>query len=334
MAAASVVVSHSYPLALGVGAAEPLTHLLGYDLGKAAVKVFFAVSGYLILQSFERSKPIDFWMARAFRIVPALAVASAVMAFVVGPIFTTDDGYFSRTATWFYPLLSLGFPPLPLTLPGVFDGLPHPGVNGPLWTLHYEVACYLALFVAGLAGILKPTRYSFFLVAYALFYIAERGSPYATLSLPFVVGMTLHRYKTRLSLAGTLLLVLFAGLASAAKIWPVEASAIALSYTFLWLGFVRTPALWPFNRLGDYSYGVYIYGWPIQQVIMSAYPGTSPASLMLSSLGLCVPIAVLSWHMVEGPAMNLKVRLMRGRDLPKDAAERGSRNEYSLSIGD
>jgi len=117
-------------LALGAGAPEPLENFLGFSLGTAALKYFFAISGYFILASFMRCKSrYDYIAARVFRIAPALAVASFILAFVVGPLFTVLpwQSNFAHPAPWLYvPLTTTIFVPHD-DLPGILANNIYPG---------------------------------------------------------------------------------------------------------------------------------------------------------------------------------------------------------------
>jgi len=67
--------------------------------------------------------------------------------------------------------------------------------------------------------------------------------------------------------------------------------------------------VWPaFNRVGDYSYGVYVYSFPIQQTLVQRIPGIDPMPLFGLGLALSLAIAAVSWHYLERPALGLKSR--------------------------
>ena len=149
IAAAAVVVSHAYPLAAR-NADEPLVRLSGGQttLGTLAVTTFFALSGYLITQSWLRRRDLGaFAAARALRILPGLAVVVALTVFVYGPLLTTLPvlRYFVKYETVRY-LGAVALWHMPFTLPGVLEDVPFTARgNGSLWTLWYEVVCYAAI---------------------------------------------------------------------------------------------------------------------------------------------------------------------------------------------
>src|SRR5262249_40258257 len=145
LAALAVLVSHAYPIALGPGTPEPLARVLGINLGEVAVLMFFAISGYFIFQSFYNKRSIfEFVFARILRIYPALLAALVLSVFVLGPLFTnlTLVAYFSDPQTLLYIPRNLRLWPMQYGLPGVFEDHGYPAVNGSLWTLAFEVACY------------------------------------------------------------------------------------------------------------------------------------------------------------------------------------------------
>ena len=285
IAASAVIVSHSFPLSLGMAAIEPAHGLIApLDLGKAAVRVFFVISGFFILQSFDRrSSAAAFALARSARIIPALLIVLAVTS----------------------ALASLGLS---------FAENPFPNaVNGSLWTLYYEVVCYCVLALAGLCGLYKNGRFPAFLIAFGMVYAAIqfRVLPlklaYAYLSLPFVFGMAIYHFRRNIPLGWPVAL----GLTTVAIAAPSDATwSLALGYCALWFG---ATASWlrPYNRLGDYSYGTYIFAWPVQQIVALLMPGIGPFGMMLIALPTVWVLGVLSWHFVERPALETVKRWSR-----------------------
>lgn len=296
LAAAAVIVSHSYAL---VGLPEPLAGTLGYTLGELAVKVFFAVSGYLIYKSWSRSTFPRYLQARMMRLFPALLCVSLAMLLAIGPILTGAPDYWSNPVTWQFLPRSLLLPSQTPDLPGLFVGSPVPRTNGPLWTLHFEFAWYLIVAILGAIGAYR------FLPAWVLLFAAVyvlAPNFYTWFGLPFVVGMIMAHYdhRPRGLVAILLIEIAFAGYYVG---FGVELSTIALSYLTLWAGLKVTPAIQQYNRLGDYSYGIYIYGWPVQQVLRPFIPD-DPVALAAASILATLPFAVASWHLVEERALS------------------------------
>src|ERR1700722_5394146 len=205
LAAIAVLVSHAHPIAFGQGTTEPLEDLLGMSLGTLAVLTFFAISGYFISQSFQNKRSaLEFAIARGLRVFPGLLVVLLLTVFLLGPIFTELDlvEYFSNRETILYIPRNLRLWPLQYDLPGVFDKNPLPkAINGSLWSLAYEVACYVMVAVVGTIGFASNChRFAVFLIAYATFYVAALPILHShiehltilrnvhLLSLPFVIG--------------------------------------------------------------------------------------------------------------------------------------------------
>lgn len=301
-AALAVVVSHSWPLSLGNIVPDPVAPLFGFSLGSAAVKVFFAVSGFLIYQSWERSNLARFALARFLRIWPALFVVSFVTAFIVGPLLTTEARYFDLQTLAFVPLSVMVLPPdfLPL-LPGVFETTPHAGPAGTQWTLHFEVVCYAIL---ALAALLSRGPFLIFAVGVVAVHLIYPTN-YTALGLPFLMGACIARYRLPLARSAFMAVLLFSAACYAVGQFQTESASLAIGYGALLFGNQTTPGLSEFNRLGDYSYGIYLWGWPIQQML--AESGIrDPYFMMLFAIPLSITAGALSWRFVERPAMALR----------------------------
>jgi peptidoglycan/LPS O-acetylase OafA/YrhL len=320
IAASSVIVSHSANLSRAWDTPDPLYTLIGIDLGATAVLAFFAISGYFISLSFERrTSNFGFVLARVTRIIPALLVVSLTCAFVIGPLFTAEplSGYFSDRKVWLYPLENISIVGIleAIGLPGVFMNNPTPEVvNGPLWTLFFEATCYAGLFLTGVLGLLRRKRFAVLVLAWLPAYLIARYGPwpqlkyFAIFSLPFVVGMGVYHFRAWGICNGRVALALFA--AAFALIVTghgiEELWSVAIAYGVLWLGFARAPALLPYNKLGDFSYGTYIWGFPAGQVVAALSPGIGIPAMIALTLPLGVLCGALSWYCVERPALELR----------------------------
>ena len=221
LAAGAVIVSHAYALPTGSWQ-EPFSEY-GFTLGGLAVSAFFTLSGFLISASFERRPGlVEFGLARALRIMPALAVVTVLTALVLGPLVTSlpAGDYLRDRRTWLYVPQALSLRWLVFSLPGVFDTLRFHVVNGPLWTLYYEVTCYVGLALALRAEMAVKRAPSWLIFAlYVPLYLllAYGGGPrhadaltYAQLSLPFVLGMAAYRFRARIPASGMIAAALVA----------------------------------------------------------------------------------------------------------------------------
>jgi peptidoglycan/LPS O-acetylase OafA/YrhL len=300
--AAAVIVSHAWPLALGPGAPEPLSLATGHSLGGWAVLLFFFLSGLLVSGSAERRSLRAFWAARARRLLPGLGAALLVtlalaLASGASPSAPEASLWFARALT----LVSIEH-----RLPGAFAGNPYPEVvNGPLWSLFHEVAAYALCLLLVRAGVLRHRGALAGLVAVAAALAVGHGhlpghlpgrlATFAPLFAAFAAGMAVHALRARLPVTLPAALACLA----AAVLLPAPLAAAALGCAALVLA-LRAPAL-PLGA--DVSYGLYIYGWPVAQMIVHLRPGLAPAELAVLGLATTLPFAVASWHLVERPAL-------------------------------
>lgn len=330
LAAALVLVSHAYPLSGATD--EPLEHLAGFSMGHLAVDVFFAVSGFLVTGSLLGRRSLgDFLRARALRIFPALAASALLTAFAIGAAQTTLPllAYLRHPDTWSYALRNATCWPWKLAygLPGVFANLPVRGVvNGSLWSLPFELDMYAALALAGLLAFMGP-RLLGERVLHALVIVAAVAltAAYAAneqlgfwqgfgrlqglrLSALFATGAAFRVLRERVPLAGGAFVAALAAFAFA--LWRGHAwmalYPVSLEYLVLWLAVVPAGFVRNWNRLGDYSYGFYLWAFPVQQCVMAWRPGTSRIALTALAAVPTLALAVLSWHLLESPMLALK----------------------------
>ena len=123
-------------------------------------------------------------------------------------------------------------------------------------------------------------------------------------------GASLHLLRDRVPLSGSACAIAAAALVAVLR-WQgyaLVAYPLLLSYVVLWLALVPAGVLRRYNRLGDYSYGFYLWQFPIQQWVVLTHPGITQVSLLLGSLPAALALAVASWHLVERPALALKER--------------------------
>ncbi len=327
-AASAVILGHSILLS------GQRTSSLGWSLGYAAVNCFFVISGFLVCRSFcLRGNLRDYLACRTLRLYPALLIAVAFCVFGVGLWMTpVDPATFlgheqTRRFLWHNSLLFVG--QVEIHLPGLFSRNPYPGqVNAPLWTLQYELGCYLLLALLGAPtlllaaarreSILRAIVTLLALVCMALFLANVASSTPETgivangvrLGAMFFSGAALYlwRQHIRLSHSAALLLVIVIVILALSP-WRspfVVTTWLALPYLLLYLAYVPGGALRCFNRLGDYSYGLYVFAFPLQQLLVWYLSGINAPTLFLASMTCTLPLAMLSWHCVEKPALALK----------------------------
>lgn len=318
-AALCVVLSHSYALSTGNPANEPLFLWLGMSLGRLAVEVFFVTSGFLVCGSLLGHGGLRrFAMARAFRIFPALVVAVLLTAFVLGPAVSKVPlrEYLSSYDVWSYVLrcstIIFGHQN---TLLDVFEGNVFPEtVNGSLWSLRYEIAMYAALMVAWIScakskkvfGLVTVAIAAAFVLLYVGFSVGlgKTGDGYykaLKLSALFAIGACIrtHASKIPLSKRWLSLSILLLAIGTVNKDLFRVLSTVALPYAVIALAYSR-PVV---TLKDDYSYGVYIFSFPVQQAIMYTLDFTVPLALFFESASITLLLAYLSWHFVEKKAI-------------------------------
>lgn len=289
-----------------------------------AVRGFFVISGFLVYKSFERSSHVlDFLRRRFRRVWPALIALVLLTVFVLGPIVTDQNAthYFSKGATWRYAAMpiTIVLGQVPYDLPGVFDKVPHPGiVNGSLWTIAYEVLFYMA--TAGLFVLKRSTKalrivvLGAFMVCLVLRTAVDIGSLQLSGGIPFTAftwwgvadmgvfysaGCVMAAWPIGAHANGRLLL----GLALVCMLLTMWLRVYPLAEGVLLPVLVISAAHAPIGsgaRSGaiDVSYGTYLWGYPIQQVLMTAH-AWRPLELAALSVPLALAAGWLSWRMVE-----------------------------------
>lgn len=311
LAATGVMVSHAYPLALGAETPEPFeTFLKGDNLGRACVFAFFSISGFYIARSFLRKRDgRAFMQARLLRLYPALLAMLLLTALAAGLGLSSAPGLWQEVPGYVLRGLTLfGYS----SLPGMFLDNPLPqALNGSLWTLPYELLFYCAVLGFGLLGLFD--RKPLFLSVAALFIVSYYLGPMLTgryyvisilyLGLPFLVGFCFYLWQDRIPLSPEIAVAL-AVCVLVLRPTPLflPAFVVALAYAVFYLGFARIPGALAYNRLGDYSYGMYIYAFPVQQTV-AEMGGLTPLSNLALAFPITLTLAVLSWHFIEAPAL-------------------------------
>ncbi len=328
LAASAVILSHSVLISNGKDTIEPLETLSGYTLGDHAVNVFFAMSGFLVCKSLlSRNDLAAYVSARFLRIVPGLFFMGVLSALVLGPIATNLPliEYFTNSQSWYYaPLIgSLIADPLNQYLPGVFSNNPFPDfINGPLWTLRYEAIAYIGLVIAAFIGFFTTSgRYmallgliSIVFIAYAFYNPAPESRSaldhLMRFGLIFILGSGFYMLREYITLRLPVVAILL-GLTIILHDTPLYQGALLVftAYASFWIAFVPKGFIRKFNRLGDYSYGLYIYGWPVAQALAMAFPGIAPPELFILGYALSLPFAIASWHLIESPALAMRFAL-------------------------
>jgi peptidoglycan/LPS O-acetylase OafA/YrhL len=325
MLASLVVVSHSWLLS-GSGRQPELG---GVALGTWAVIGFFGLSGFLITRSRLSSRSAtSYYRNRALRIVPGFLACILVIAFVLAPVSLLLDGggSYSLTSAFSYVLTNLPFSPQFAAQKGIETtllGLPVTGYwNGPLWTLFWEACCYLLVgvivsvvsrrWLSWAIGVLFASATIFVVLTTAdVLTLNAWLTPTGPLFAAFFAGSLAYLLRGKIDVSWPFILACVLAIGAAVLVGYAGAF-VALPLVIL---MIRLGDVIPLQRAGsryDISYGIYIYGWPVQQLIAVVAFGTglSVGLFVALSLLLTLPLAVLSSALVERPALRLKSRAL------------------------
>lgn len=320
IAALAVIVSHSFAIA---GFQEPKVGTI--TLGFIGVAIFFALSGYLITASWNNHPRVSAFMGkRVLRIVPGLAGATFFTVFVIGLLFTSlpiKEYLFSReTIEYLNNFLVYG---MSATLPGVFTQNPIPStVNGSLWTLPYEFTAYFAISILGVSLLLRKAKMLVGIFAIIILMAYLVAALNLSFSVPiiglqieplfklfgyFFAGSVLYTLRARVPYSGLLAVALICALFLLKDTYLLYVtSVLAISYLTIYIAYNKKLRAQNFGKYGDFSYGMYIYSFPIQQSIIASLPKASPAAVFIIALPISLFMAAMSWHFIEAPALSLK----------------------------
>lgn len=318
--AIAVIFSHSFPLGVGRDSGEPLFRATHGQItfGTLAVDWFFVISGFLITQSWHNSKGAwSYLKKRVRRIYPGFLAAMIVGAVVIVPLGGGDFPFNIRN------IIVFAGRALSLSLPhayGAFAANPFPSViNGSAWSIPYEFCCYLLIAVLGVTHLISGRRFilSFFigsLIAALIIVLAgwtpDIALPYglgrllrlAELIPIYLSGVVFYVYRARIPIDWRLAIFSVLGLCVAALVPFGMTLALPIfgSYLLFFLAFNRSMRISGITKFGDLSYGVYLYAFPIQQLIVfKVGHSISPFLLFALALPPALVAGALSWTLVE-----------------------------------
>jgi peptidoglycan/LPS O-acetylase OafA/YrhL len=299
---------------------------VGFSLGEMGLDMLFVTSGFLVTASLVvRQDLIAYLWARILRVYPGMWVMLVLTVFVLAPALTSlpRGDYYTSPLTWeYFRKCATLLGGVRYSLPGVFETVPLKGeFNGSLWTMPVEVRMYLylaAIYVA-LAVVptlrLKAMRVVLPLSAAVLIAIvlSQRltGGAYNGANIRifmFLYGSSLFVWRDKIPMGVWLLVGILAALALASFDKTVFFIVYAACLAPLVLHVVYVPGgrIRRFNDWGDYSYGVYIYAFPVQQTLAFLFPVMTLAAMMASSAFVSVAIAIVSWKLIEERALARK----------------------------
>jgi peptidoglycan/LPS O-acetylase OafA/YrhL len=329
--AARVIFGHAF--ALGGVAMDHSNPTFGAIYNSLGVNGFFVVSGFLVTRSLLSSRSIaDYTAARVLRITPALWAMLLITTPLV--VFLGTDAL-ARTSpdTWMsalhYLLENMSIAFVTYTIDGVFDGMANHAINGSIWSLRFEVFCYVILAVAGILGMVRKralmlvfalallTLFIFFGREPELSFFAKR---FIRLGALFFMGSALALYPEKLRVNAWVGLLLTVA-AWAVGLWAnlPDLVYVAFGYFLICLAYSKAAILRTINtalelrRFGkpDLSYGIFLYSFPIQQLLYYNHVTPGPLTNILATLVLAIICAWLSSELIEKPAAKLRPHVLR-----------------------
>jgi len=319
--AGTVVYSHSW--LLGGFGEEPFYAWDKHQAiaGEIGVLGFFGLSGFLVGASWQRARSVgDFFTRRARRILPGYWACLLVTAFALAPAI-----YFFRRGglagyPWFdaggatYVLCNVGLYVRQWTIAGVLAGAPYDGsLNGSLWSLFPEFCCYVGLAAVGLAGLTRQRRYLLVVLTALLLFLNAVHAVSADIGTPALPAPVVLAVLTPYPIAFAVGLCAQAWERELAPGWPAATVLLLVTVLLLrWGGFrAAAPLIVPLLVIhaglavalplrADWSYGLYIYAFPVQQLLACFAPLRTSWPLFFGvSLAVALAFAAASWHLVE-----------------------------------
>jgi peptidoglycan/LPS O-acetylase OafA/YrhL len=319
-----VLLAHAPELIDGDRHREILTNIFHtISCGELAVNGFFLLSGYLILQSWQRKPQFtSFLKKRILRIYPGFIVASLVSIFIVTPLAIHPIDFWQPVdlLTHFQRLVCLNTPNAPAN---VFQGNPYPKVNSSMWTIVHEFRCYLLVAIFGVIGGLNPAT-GWLVLSGVVFFVhnlplavcfpqlstefTHHVSDLIGLLTFFCVGGCFYLLRDRIYYTKKYaLLALGMAIISLFSERLLHLTLPTLGgYGFFWFAFLKIPSLKWFHTASDISYGIYLYGWPTEKLLIWYFPALSPWAVFICAVGITAVCGFSSWHLVEKPCLRLR----------------------------
>lgn len=308
-----VIFTHSFQVTTGTLTSEPLYLITNGQItfGRLAVAIFFMISGYLITQSYERSNNLStYFRARVLRIFPALIVA-ILLTIVFCSLISSSKNYWNQKETYTY-LRNIFLLAPQQEISGVFEKNHLMNIiNGPLWSLQYEFLCYI---IVAFLGKFKLLNTKFIFAFYTLTFIAYFFIPRlhennaAEIFQYFFGGSLLYLSKFKLKptifLYLPILILLYVSIQ-----FGFFKSWLALIGTILLIELGKSKNIINLEKIGDFSYGLYIYSFPIQQTMAQFLPNSNWYVNFIISLAITLAISAFSWHFIEKKALKYKSKI-------------------------
>jgi peptidoglycan/LPS O-acetylase OafA/YrhL len=319
-----VVISHSYPLS-GIDESSQWIYQITNGqtvLARIGLYGFFIISGFFIFKSLERSKSLlDYYKKRFLRLFPALFFVLLITLILAPLVYQGTIPFYKNQEVYTYLPNNLSLYNFQAVIEGIFDNNPYHSINGSLWTIRYEFSLYIGLSLlyffrkdSRIAKVLLVVCLAILLIIINFFMGRFAGSSvlgmigYEILDLGtfFVFGSVMaalgfeklkHRWLFLISIL-VLVLSIHYNFFNAVK-------HVVLPVIVLIIGFAPLPFFSAFGKIGDMSYGIYIYSFPVQQTLIYYY-NLNLDQLMFWSLVISITLGYLSWHLIEKKALSFK----------------------------
>lgn len=313
-----VIGFHSVVTSYGADAQAKFNQTLTGQIFGLILPMFFCLSGFLVAGSLMRSRSITTFLGlRALRIYPALAIDAIFCGLILGPMLTTlpIKEYLNHPEFHSYLLNALGV--IHYYLPGVFETNPSSKINGQLWTIRYELECYISLALLALFGLHRHKKIFSLILALALTAQTANVLIYDAkiwlgreLVYCFLVGVAVYLWREKITWNKTIFAAsAVLGFTCHHRAELAYLAPLPIAYATVYLGLLN-PKKIKLIESGDYSYGLFLYGIPIQQTLVNQLPFTRD---WLINSALSIPItfvfAWLSWHLIEKRVLKLKTNL-------------------------
>lgn len=335
--ASLVVVAHTPELIDGDRSREILTRLFGtISFGDLAVNCFFLISGYLIVGSFVKQPEIwGYLTRRVARIYPGFLFVSLLCVFVVAPL---GGGALPSSPSAIIDMLKLMILLQPPAASGAFAGTHWPLLNGSMWTIAYEFRCYLLVILFGCLGLWRrPLLVAALAAVLFMTYLSASKAFWDTLGINtvpgwwavvgrlsetlrftgiFMTGSLFYLWRDRINYTAWKTMIAAAGLLASLfvpRFADVGTAVFGGYVVFAVASFGARNILGRINNENDISYGVYLYAWPIEKLILWYVPATFPLAAGMSTLMLSFLCGWASWHLLEKPVMRMVTRHRKRR---------------------
>lgn len=319
-----VIITHSFAL-LGISENEEwMVKLTNHQLSFSAIGLagFFTISGYFIYISLMHSNHVlEYLKKRFLRIFPGLTVVLLLSLVMVAIIYEGNASLLNNHSYLTYLPYNISLYGFQGTISGVFENLPYKSINGSIWTIRYEFSLYIGLIALFFIKHKKAAKWIITSVILILMIIAYqsnflqahdrqlfniRGIHLFNLGTFFVSGALLAQFNFQKCKHGVLILIALLGIVLSLyfELYSVV-KHILFPVLVLSLGFYPVQFLQRFSNYGDASYGIYIYSFPIQQLLVY-YFSPNLIYMLVSSVLLSIVFGYLSWHTIEKRALRLK----------------------------